>query len=205
MRIILSLALSVALLGYMLLASARTAHACRAVPLSPARLVTRADAIVRATAVKYVRAPGVELRTGGVPAGVEIKFKVEEVLKGEDIPETLIVNGYLSKVDDLNDRPVPYDFIRPGGRRGSCIANTYKKGSEFLLFLKREDDRLTPYWAALTPTNEQLRSANDPWLVWVRDYLRPEERSGVKAEQSMLRNVLLSDVWWLDVFFAIAI
>jgi hypothetical protein len=66
-----------------------------------------------------------------------VEFRVAEVLKGEHVPNTLIIPGYLVDKDDFNDRPVPYDFIRPGGRAGSCIANRYKEGAEFLLFLIR--------------------------------------------------------------------
>jgi hypothetical protein len=39
--------------------------------------------------------------------------------------------------DDRNDRPVPYDFIRPGGRGGNCFALAYRPGAEYLLLLRR--------------------------------------------------------------------
>jgi hypothetical protein len=82
--------------------------------------------------------------------------------------------------DDRNDRPVPYDFIRPGGRGGNCFALAYRPGAEYLLLLRRGEHSsdaqptdLTPYWASLSPTNEQLlEGSNDPWVVWVSQELR---------------------------------
>jgi hypothetical protein len=76
-----------------------------------------------------------------------------------------------------NDQPVPYSFVRMGGRRGSCFANTYKQSAQFLLFLGKkpeatEGTEYTPDIDALAPVNEQLHSADDAWLVWVRNYLR---------------------------------
>jgi mannose-6-phosphate isomerase-like protein (cupin superfamily) len=67
------------------------------------------------------------------------------------------------------------------GRGGSCWAFHYKDGAEFLLFLKRHDPNeedsvewgeVTPYWASMAPTNEQLHSPDGAWLRWVKDYLK---------------------------------
>jgi hypothetical protein len=93
-----------------------------------------------------------------------VEFRVDEVLKGENVSGSLIINGYLKDKNDFNDRPVPSDFIRPSGQAGSSIANSYKEGAEFLLFLEKKEERLTPYWAVFTPTNEQ--PSDDPWLKW---------------------------------------
>ncbi|HEX8117434.1 MAG TPA: hypothetical protein VF521_09185 [Pyrinomonadaceae bacterium] len=158
-----------ALCAFVLLMSPE-AFACRAVPYKADRLAAEADVIVRATASRYAEAPAEKYKFSGVPGSL-VEFKVLETLKGEGVPDILDINGYLDDRDDYNDRPVPYDFVRPGGRAGSCIANSYRKGAEFLLFLKNRDGKLTPYWAALSPTNEQLRPADDPWLKWVRDAL----------------------------------
>ena len=101
-----------------------------------------------------------------------VQFTVLEVLRGGDAPGSLQVAGILGERDDFNDRPVPYDFVRRGGRGGSCFATEYRNGGEFLLFLKKETDGYTPYWAALAPVHEQLRSDDDPWLLWVREAVR---------------------------------
>jgi hypothetical protein len=75
-------------------------------------------------------------------------------------------------MDDFNPAPVPYPAVRPAGQRGSCFAEEYRRGGEFLLLLKRTAGHLTPYWAALAPTNEQIRGADDRWVRWVREARR---------------------------------
>jgi hypothetical protein len=153
-----------------------TVLACRAPPPSPTTMVSRAEIIVRATAVEYVKAPVGDLRQLNEPGDAEIEFSVREILKGEAVPSTIVLNGYLAARDDFNDRPVPYYFVRPGGRGGSCSAYEYKQGAEFLLFLKKINGRLTIRWYALAPTNEQVHSADDPWVVWVKEQLKSPER-----------------------------
>jgi hypothetical protein len=82
----------------------------------------------------------------------------------------LILPGYLMDRDDFNDHEAPYSFVRPNGRSGSCFANSYRSGAEFLLMLrKRPSGDYTVNWYALGPVNEQLRSESDPWLLWVRE------------------------------------
>ncbi|HEU0173241.1 MAG TPA: hypothetical protein VFV58_03195 [Blastocatellia bacterium] len=98
-------------------------RACqRVVPISLDDILLKADAVVRASAVEYVKAPVGDIRELNVPSGVSIRFKVNEVVKGQDLPQELVINGYLTDFDDFNDRPVPYDFVRPGGRHGNCTA-----------------------------------------------------------------------------------
>jgi hypothetical protein len=101
-----------------------------------------------------------------------VEFKILEVLKGDGISGSLILNGYLSDKDDFNDHPVPYGFVRPGGRLGSCYANTYKQGSEFLLFLRKTADGFTVNIDALAPVNEQLHSSEDPWVYYIKGLLK---------------------------------
>jgi hypothetical protein len=101
-----------------------------------------------------------------------IRFKVLEVIRGGTQTE-LILPGYLTDTDDFNDHAPPYDFVRPGGRRGSCFANSYRSGAEFLLFLrKRPSGDLAVNWYALGPVNEQLHAADDPWLLWAKEQVR---------------------------------
>jgi len=136
---------------------------------SPTELVAGADIIVRAVATDYQIPPAnPSMRTGGVPDSV-VSFKIVEVVRGTS-PLSLALHGYLVERDDFNDRGSPYTFVRPGGRAGSCFANSYKRGAEYLLFLKKSKDssELTVNWAALAPVNEQLRNDHDPWLLWVR-------------------------------------
>jgi hypothetical protein len=145
---------------------------------SAERLVADAEVIA------HVRAEGLSSTLGraGVMAEspTQVRFTVLELLKGRLSSSTIEFNGALTDRDDPNDRPVPYDFIRPEGRRGNCFALTYRAGAEYLLLLRGSDrpsyaqpSELTPYWAPLSPTNEQLfDSARDAWLVWVRQELR---------------------------------
>ena len=152
----------------------------RMLPMSADELFA-ADLIVRAKAVSYARPIPIEVEaygetdaeikfklwTTGVPE-TQVEFKVDEVLRGEKVPETILLNGYLSKADDYNDKKPPYSFVRKNGRSGSCFANTYKQGASFLLFLKRTDSGYTPNISALGPVNEQLRGEDDEWLLWTR-------------------------------------
>jgi len=138
-------------------------------------MVNQADVIVRAIAEKYDVAPkNPNLVTTGVPDST-VLFHVLEVIRGHARTD-LTLPGYLSDKDDFNDHPSPYNFVRPGGRAGSCIANTYRSGAQFLLLLKKEQSgELTANWYALGPVNEQLHSTNDPWLLWVRTEARSQK------------------------------
>ena len=149
-----------------------TSMACsRSYPFRLSELFS-ADLIVRATAVRYVVSPDPNTRTTGVPEST-VEFRTEEKIWGGDAPVTIVLNGYLTDRDDFNDVPLPYRFVRPGGRAGSCIANSYKEGAQFLLFLKRRGSSYTADISALGPTNEQLHGPEDPWLKWVKAYLTP--------------------------------
>ena len=138
----------------------------------PEQIVAKATWVVRVKAVEYAEPPADEhIRTTGRAEAV-VRFQVVEVLKGKGLTGDLELNGYLENRDDFNDRPVPYDFIRPGGRWGSCHANRYRAGAEYLLLLQKGEHGPTPDWSALSPTNEQLRGEDDEWLLWVRQRLK---------------------------------
>jgi len=157
--------------------SVPTSEACSRV--YPFRLneLFSADIIVRASAVKYIVTPDSKTITG-VPEST-VEFKIEETIWGGDAPASIVLHGYLTDKDDFNDVPLPYRFVRPGGRGGSCFANSYKKGAQFLLFLKKSPSShmtntgYTTNISALGPTNEQLRGVDDPWVKWIKAYLSP--------------------------------
>jgi len=153
-----------------------SALACRiSDPPSADAMVARADLILRATAVDYSIAPSSNTRTTGVPE-TRVRFRVESVEKGTYTAPELILPGYLSNQDDWNDQAPPYPMVRRNGRSGSCYANTYRQGAQFLLVLRRTSGEIyTVNWYALGPVNEQLRSPNDPWLLWVREQLKARE------------------------------
>jgi hypothetical protein len=145
---------------------------------SAERLVADAEVIARVRAEGLSPTPG---RAGAFLAGsaTQVRFAILELLKGRLSSSAIEFNGSLTDYDDRNDRPVPYDFIRRGGRGGNCFALTYRAGAEYLLLLRSSESSdaqpsaLTPYWAPLSPTNEQLfDGANDAWFVWVSRELR---------------------------------
>jgi hypothetical protein len=154
-------------LSYVLIICPTNGRACNAPVISPDATVRSANVIVRGVPIEFIGNEG-------------IKFKILEVLKGNDVPATLIIKGSLSKRDDYNERPVPYWHVRPSGS-APCYAYGYKENAEFLLLLKEQDGKLTPYWYPLAPTNEQLRSGNDPWLVWVRNFLELQKKKEAKG------------------------
>jgi hypothetical protein len=132
-------------------------------------LVRQADAVIRAKAIEYASVPSnPTIRTTGVPDS-RVRFESVEIIRGVDA-SGLVLPGYLVQKDDFNDQQAPYTFVRPGGRAGSCFADSYREGAEYLLFLKKTSTgEFTVDWAALAPVNEQLHSPNDPWLIWVRE------------------------------------
>jgi hypothetical protein len=98
-----------------------------------------------------------------------IAFEVREVLKGELPVESLHVRGYLTDRDDFNGGAVPYLWNRENVDIGACFSASYRLGGEYLLLLRNRDGgELTPYWALVSPVNEQIRGADDPWVAWVR-------------------------------------
>jgi hypothetical protein len=154
-----------------------SALACKTGWRSNTEMVAGAELILRASAVDYAVQPIGTGRTTGV-SDSRIRFRVESVLKGTYGSQDLLLPGYLSNKDDWNDQPSPYSMVRTNGRSGSCFANTYRQGAQFLLVLKRtggvatvfsSDTEYTVNWYALGPVNEQLRSPEDPWLKWVSE------------------------------------
>lgn len=137
---------------------------------STVRLLSAADVIVRATA-GVSESPVPEALASRPVYGEWLEFRVIEVLKGSEVPSTLHIPGFLSDRDDFNPDDVPYIWVRPEGQSGSCFAYVYRRGGEFLLFLKHRAGGYTPYWSIFSPTNEQVRGADDPWVRWVRDRL----------------------------------
>ena len=145
---------------------------------SAERLIADAEVIARVRAEDLSATPGQPGIMGGSPT--QVRFAIIELLKGRLASSTIEFNRSLTDRDDRNDRPVPYDFIRPGGRHGNCFALAYRSGAEYLLLLRRgahpsyaQPNDLTPYWAPLSPTNEQLiDGASDAWFVWVSQKLR---------------------------------
>jgi len=164
-----------------LFGTAAKAFPCSVVgPLpSPDVLIQRAALIVHAKADR--QGPGLG----------KIRFRVIGVHKGSFDSRELVLNGRLDDADDFNDQPIPYGFVRPGGRSGNCYAHGYRKGGEYLFFLQPDGPGIwSPYWATLSPTNEQIRGTVDPWLTWVVEQIkqtRPVPNRPVASERAPSR------------------
>jgi hypothetical protein len=147
--------------------------------LSAVELVQQADAIVK---VRAERLSTEVSRPTVVGVLSQVEFSVHAVLKGRLPSSRLTFQGLLTARDERNGRSVPYPSVRSSGE-GSCFAVEYKRGADYLLFLKKNAGRSvtarngwTPYWALLAPANEQLQGPNDAWELWVREQLRASNR-----------------------------
>jgi hypothetical protein len=153
-----------------LLFSAGTASPCSVIGgiSSPAELVRAADVIVRATAVAYDGTAEEKYDDHFLPQS-RIRFKVHEVIRGPISRNEIVLVGFLVDKDDFSNDPVPRTFVRFAGRGGNCYADTYQRGGQFLLFLRRTSSgAYSARWSPLAPLNEQLLGEDDPWLNWVR-------------------------------------
>lgn len=162
-------------------------------------LFSNSEIIVRATTLRYDKPPdNLQFTTTGEPDST-VLFTVEETLRGGNLPQTIVLNGYLSDDDDFNTTPVPYMFVRPSGGRGSCFANTYKGGAQFLLFLKKTKTGYTSNVSALGPTNEQLHSDNDEWISWVREHLKSlKQKEGAAPKDEPVQFIYPSNSFVLS-------
>jgi hypothetical protein len=135
------------------------------------RFVRDADVILLAVAV------GVE---GDARAGASesrVRFRTTEVLAGEGLwgdhgARDLAFPGILAEGPDFNPGSIPYQIVRSSGQRGECHAMEYRIDGQYLFLLRENQGILTPYWAPLAPTNEEVRGEEDPWVSWVRDRIR---------------------------------
>lgn len=142
--------------------AATPADACSAAHTSLDQLFVQAEVIVRAEAV------------GASEAGVI--FRTVERLDGDSLPDTFVIGGSLTdsfSVEELKaygEEPVPYENHPLSRWLAACHSRSYVRNTEYVLFLKNSD----PYWAALASTNAAIRGEDDPWLVWVREWLRAD-------------------------------
>jgi hypothetical protein len=157
-------------------------HSCSIVrPVSNVEMVREADAIVRATTENYAVEPKNPGSWSGFVPDSRIRFKILEVIRGKLPTDYVVLPGLMVATDDFNDHASPYTLVRPDGRHGNCFATSYRSGGQFLLILKKNrDGEFTVYWYALGPVNEQLRSADDPWLLWVRKEAEKPTNTSIK-------------------------
>ena len=126
-------------------------------------VATASEITEGADTILLVKVPNVEIQQVS-----PIEMTILEVLKGDFRRKTVTVQGQTACYHGPNDHPVPYDFVRLGGRFGDCFAEDYKAGGHFLLFLRDSD----VHWSPLAATNEEVSGPKDPWVVWVKHQLR---------------------------------
>jgi len=143
-------------------AGARAVHACTAMLKPVGQVIREAEVILLARAME----PAPWMRTSG---GIVV-LRALDVLKGSyDRPFVSVIGQIGDYRTDPARRP-PYEQIDCMGRVpgcGSCFAQSYKNGAHYLLLLKGG----TPYWAPLSPTNEEVSGPADPWVLWVKRQL----------------------------------
>jgi len=113
MRTISSHLIHILLLGYLLFSATDTAQACTSIPTTPRHIVQNAEIIVRATPVETVENQGV-------------KLKVTEVLKGTNVPITLII--YLmckSLVQNQTIKVKRFSFELQVEKDGDCMCQNF--------------------------------------------------------------------------------
>ena len=133
-------------------------------------MVDRANVILRVTAVDYAVPPQGTSRTT-VVFEPQVRFTVTEVVKGTYTEANLTFPGNLTEVDEWNPGSSPYTGPRATAS-GACYSNSYRKGGQFLLMLVGSTGGYSPNVLPLSPSNEQLHSAEDPWLLWVREEVK---------------------------------
>jgi len=142
----------------------------RSEPIVPQEMVVGADAIVIGTAIDYAK-PSEPTKATFPPPLTPLRFRVDEILKGQKNLKQIELVGYFVESDDYNDAEPPYSFVRPSGRMGGCWSYQYKKEGRYLLFLSHGKAGIDLYPDPLAPVNEQLHPGTDPWLTWVRGVL----------------------------------
>ena len=145
-------------------------------PPDPGTMTSNSDLIVLGIVLEYAIGPADGTEPMGTHKGpsTTVRFRIQQTLKGTT-QQTLELVGSLQPEDDFNDHTPPYQFVRPGGRDGSCWAYEYKQGASYLLFLKQTDGGYRVNWYPLGPVNEQVTGADDPWVWWVKGYLAGKE------------------------------
>lgn len=153
-----------------------------AFPCSVTGLSTPSDLVQQAEVIVRVRVQGLssEPGTSGTMASsrTQVEFEAISILKGSLPARRMTFNGWLVQRDERNPGPVPYEVARHSAD-ASCFSLAYRAGGDYLLFLKRaghptdvQGEQLTPCWAPLSPSNEQVLGDDDPWERWVRERLR---------------------------------
>ncbi len=143
-------------------------------------LVKLAPAIVLAQAVAY------DIRSDQI--GV-FTFKPLEMLKGEPVGHSFRIEGLVEEHKPRSsDR---FDTLRSWTAFSACNVIDYRVGATYLLFLSRVPrPRATAMDTGMPPysrVNEEVTSAQAPWLVAVRRYLEISRIGSYEQEKAALK------------------
>lgn len=136
-------------------------QACSAMLKPVEQVIQESEQIVRAEVVGF--------REGKAQSPGNVDLRVLEAFKGPLTQPFISVEGRLRDYPARGDTSLPYSQLscaRAGGC-GGCFARDYRRGRQYLLFLKGG----TPHWAPLAATNEEVSGDSDPWVQWVKAYL----------------------------------
>jgi len=107
-----------------------------------------------------------------------LEFEVVESIVGSFEPgDRLLTFGQVHFYFGASDGAIP--LVEPRGEPGACYATDYKLGATYALLLF--GDVLHRY--SLVPVNEEVFSAVDPWVLWLRkeaSQRRPSEVGGTQ-------------------------
>ena len=177
------------LAGALLLAAAwpgGRANACSlgAGPLLP----TNYELVKSAEAIVLARSSFEGKRATDPDQGVSFRFTVEDVLRGSFPERTLVLFGSpsfrgASPEDDFSS-------ARRGAFAGACVAYDYRGDHLYVLFLDRNEKGVRELaHVPFSRVNEEVASADSPWVKAVRAYSRIADLGGYEREKLALREL----------------
>jgi hypothetical protein len=142
-------------------------------------LVRRAEAVVLARAVRFSPSPE-------HPEFGKLTFEVEEVLAGDFRDASLTLDANL---EAFAGRTPEDDFSAARPTAAACIAEDYRLGGRYLLFLRRYSRRWGLSGPGFSRINEEVNGPDSPWVQAVRRYLSVAALHDYERENVALRRL----------------
>jgi hypothetical protein len=164
--------------------AAAPARACSQAPggLIPSNyeLERGSPAIVLARAVRFQEAPE-------NPGWGDVGFEIEEVVAGDVRAGSLTLYGNLQFAGRSPD--ADFSTARPGAFAGGCMADDYRLGHRYLLFLRQHGRRWNLAGPSFSRVNEEVDGPEAPWVQTVRLYVHVTALHGYDQEKAALRRL----------------
>jgi hypothetical protein len=143
-------------------------------------LVRGSPAIVLARAVRFQPAPE-------NPGWGDVGFEIEEVVAGDVRAAALSLYGNLQ----FGGRSPDADFssARPGAFFGGCMAEDYRLGHRYLLFLRQYGRGWRLAGPSFSRVNEEVDGPEAPWVQTVRLYVHVAVLHSYDQEKAALRRL----------------